>query len=249
MCWIMRFPWAEIQTCCDNMLKHKMMWQTCVHIRVSVTRIYSYSSMFHSFISFMHQITHTVLDVSCSRLTGQWMCAVKLNCNLLCVCLCLASGTVEGLDAHLVKGYVIHDIENRAEVEIPYPHEEGSVQCGRAFHHGRFIMSLRRAALAEPKWVEWRIKRASCASEMGWSGGCLLLLKCSSFILPYKAKRLVWQTKNIYSTFSFLIHFEGSLTVRCMYNSSLILCRRKCLVFSVVIVVSSYHIAKATFAI
>uniref|UniRef100_A0A7N6BTA4 Squalene monooxygenase n=1 Tax=Anabas testudineus TaxID=64144 RepID=A0A7N6BTA4_ANATE len=59
-------------------------------------------------------------------------------------------GTVEGLDAHLVKGYVIHDIENRAEVELPYPQEEGSVQCGRAFHHGRFIVALRRAALAEP---------------------------------------------------------------------------------------------------
>ncbi|XP_028986350.1 squalene monooxygenase [Betta splendens] len=59
-------------------------------------------------------------------------------------------GTVEGLDAHLVKGYVIHDMENRAEVEIPYPQEDGSVQCGQAFHHGRFIMGLRRAALAEP---------------------------------------------------------------------------------------------------
>ncbi|KAK2844148.1 hypothetical protein Q5P01_010807 [Channa striata] len=59
-------------------------------------------------------------------------------------------GSVEGLDAHLVKGYVIHDIENRTEVEIPYPQEEGRVQCGRAFHHGRFIMGLRRAALAEP---------------------------------------------------------------------------------------------------
>ncbi|KAM3615298.1 uncharacterized protein V6R79_026211 [Siganus canaliculatus] len=59
-------------------------------------------------------------------------------------------GSVEGLDAHLVNGYVIHDMETRAEVEIPYPQEEQSVHCGRAFHHGRFIMGLRRAALAEP---------------------------------------------------------------------------------------------------
>ncbi|XP_030604712.1 squalene monooxygenase [Archocentrus centrarchus] len=59
-------------------------------------------------------------------------------------------GSVEGLDAHLVHGYVIHDIESGTEVEIPYPEEETKVYCGRAFHHGRFIMGLRRAAMAEP---------------------------------------------------------------------------------------------------
>ncbi|KAM8847145.1 squalene monooxygenase [Synchiropus picturatus] len=58
-------------------------------------------------------------------------------------------GSVEGLDAHLVKGYVIHDRDSGSEVEIPYPQEEDGVQCGRAFHHGRFIMGLRRAAMAE----------------------------------------------------------------------------------------------------
>ncbi|XP_043117747.1 squalene monooxygenase [Puntigrus tetrazona] len=63
---------------------------------------------------------------------------------------------VEGLDAHVVNGYVIHDLESRTEVEIPYPQQENSIQGGRAFHHGRFIMGLRRAALAEPnvKFVE-----------------------------------------------------------------------------------------------
>ncbi|XP_038123216.1 squalene monooxygenase [Cyprinodon tularosa] len=59
-------------------------------------------------------------------------------------------GSVEGLDAHQVNGYVIHDMDSHSEVEIPYPQEKGSVQCGRAFHHGRFIMGLRRAAMAEP---------------------------------------------------------------------------------------------------
>lgn len=67
------------------------------------------------------------------------------------VAFALTSGTVEGLDAHLVKGYVIHDIGSRTEVEIPYPQQEENVQCGWAFHHGRFIMGLRRAALADPK--------------------------------------------------------------------------------------------------
>ncbi|XP_061676559.1 squalene monooxygenase [Syngnathoides biaculeatus] len=59
-------------------------------------------------------------------------------------------GSVEGLDAHLVHGYVIHDMESSSEVEIPYPQAEENVQCGRAFHHGRFIMGLRRAAQEEP---------------------------------------------------------------------------------------------------
>uniref|UniRef100_A0A672ZFD1 Squalene monooxygenase n=1 Tax=Sphaeramia orbicularis TaxID=375764 RepID=A0A672ZFD1_9TELE len=59
-------------------------------------------------------------------------------------------GSVEGLDAHIVNGYVIHDMDSQAEVEIPYPQEDEGIQCGRAFHHGRFIMGLRRAAMAEP---------------------------------------------------------------------------------------------------
>ncbi|XP_034729946.1 squalene monooxygenase [Etheostoma cragini] len=59
-------------------------------------------------------------------------------------------GSVEGLDAHLVNGYVIHDMESSTEVEIPYPQEKDSIHCGRAFHHGRFIMGLRRSALAQP---------------------------------------------------------------------------------------------------
>ncbi|CAJ0967236.1 unnamed protein product [Ranitomeya imitator] len=58
---------------------------------------------------------------------------------------------VEGVDAHVVHGYVVHDIESKAEVEIPYPmNEEKQLQCGRAFHHGRFIMGLRKMAMAEP---------------------------------------------------------------------------------------------------
>lgn len=59
---------------------------------------------------------------------------------------------MEGLDAHQVNGYVIHDMESSTQVEIPYPEEEGRVQCGRAFHHGRFISGLRRAVMAEKKY-------------------------------------------------------------------------------------------------
>ncbi|XP_056262011.1 squalene monooxygenase isoform X1 [Pseudoliparis swirei] len=59
-------------------------------------------------------------------------------------------GSVEGLDAHLVSGYVIHDMESGTEVELTYPQGEDGAKCGRAFHHGRFIMGLRKSALAQP---------------------------------------------------------------------------------------------------
>ncbi|XP_014709526.1 squalene monooxygenase [Equus asinus] len=64
---------------------------------------------------------------------------------------------VEGIDAQFVNGYMIHDQDSKSHVHIPYPVSENSqVQSGRAFHHGRFIMSLRKAAMAEPntKFIE-----------------------------------------------------------------------------------------------
>jgi squalene monooxygenase len=60
--------------------------------------------------------------------------------------------TTEGFESQLVNGYIIHDQESKSEVEIPYPRsEDNQVQSGRAFHHGKFIVSLRKAAMAEPK--------------------------------------------------------------------------------------------------
>ncbi|NXH19484.1 ERG1 monooxygenase, partial [Bucco capensis] len=66
-------------------------------------------------------------------------------------------GTVEGIDSQIVNGYIVHDMESNSEVEIPYPtSEDGHVSSGRSFHHGQFIMGLRRAAMAEPnaKFIE-----------------------------------------------------------------------------------------------
>ncbi|KAI5140504.1 Squalene Monooxygenase [Manis pentadactyla] len=54
-------------------------------------------------------------------------------------------------------GYMIHDQESKSEVQIPYPLlENNQVQSGRAFHRGGLIMSLRKAAMAEPntKFIE-----------------------------------------------------------------------------------------------
>lgn len=62
----------------------------------------------------------------------------------------------EDLDAHVIKGYVIHNLEAKTEVVVPYPKESdrsGDTEktiSGRAFHHGRFIMSLRKQAQREP---------------------------------------------------------------------------------------------------
>ncbi|KAF8989856.1 squalene epoxidase [Cyathus striatus] len=52
------------------------------------------------------------------------------------------SHTLEGIDAIPVKGYCIVEASMGRSVEIPYPggHE------GRSFHHGKFVMSLRKAA-------------------------------------------------------------------------------------------------------
>lgn len=59
---------------------------------------------------------------------------------------------MEGIDAQVTHGYIIHDWESKSDVQVPYPLlEDNQVQSGRAFHHGRFIMNLRKAAMAEPK--------------------------------------------------------------------------------------------------
>ena len=66
--------------------------------------------------------------------------------------LCCFADKVEGIDAQVVNGYIIHDQESKTEVQIPFPLSENNhVRSGRAFHHGRFIMRLRKAAMAEPK--------------------------------------------------------------------------------------------------
>lgn len=60
--------------------------------------------------------------------------------------------TVEGIDTWVVNGYIIHDQESKTGGSDSFPSvREQSCAGGRAFHHGRFIMRLRKAAMAEPK--------------------------------------------------------------------------------------------------
>ncbi|XP_077991691.1 squalene monooxygenase-like [Glandiceps talaboti] len=56
---------------------------------------------------------------------------------------------VADIDAHVTHGYIVHDRCTDSHVKLEYPHnDDGSIQTGRAFHHGRFIMQLRKAAQA-----------------------------------------------------------------------------------------------------
>ena len=58
----------------------------------------------------------------------------------------------ENVGAHTIKGYILHDRENNQQVAVGYPEEDHkNINWGRAFHHGRFVMSLRSAAQEENK--------------------------------------------------------------------------------------------------
>ncbi|ELU04561.1 hypothetical protein CAPTEDRAFT_127930, partial [Capitella teleta] len=65
---------------------------------------------------------------------------------------------LEGFDAHTIKGYVIH-YEGGKRVDIPYPETQEAL--GKAFHHGRFVMALRKAAMAEPNttYIEGSVEK------------------------------------------------------------------------------------------
>lgn len=61
------------------------------------------------------------------------------------------SDCLEGIDAIPAKGYDV--IYHGEHVQIPYPKEDGPSSPaaeGRSFHHGRFVMKLREAAMASP---------------------------------------------------------------------------------------------------
>lgn len=54
---------------------------------------------------------------------------------------------MEGIDAHIVRGYVIHDKGSNSSVSLAYPLDNKNLPVtGRSFHHGRFIMGLRKEA-------------------------------------------------------------------------------------------------------
>lgn len=72
----------------------------------------------------------------------------------------------EHLDAHTIKGYVIHEISSNTRVQIPYTDEENRGKAaGRAFHHGRFVMALRTAARSQNKLVFFFLTSVSTCDD------------------------------------------------------------------------------------
>ncbi|KNC52664.1 squalene epoxidase [Thecamonas trahens ATCC 50062] len=55
---------------------------------------------------------------------------------------------VEGIDGQAIEGYGVFYGEEA--VRLPYPPEAGEAPMGIAFHHGRFVMGLRKAAREAP---------------------------------------------------------------------------------------------------
>mmetsp|Transcript_16882 Transcript_16882/g.50495 ORF Transcript_16882/g.50495 Transcript_16882/m.50495 type:complete len:540 (+) Transcript_16882:48-1667(+) len=56
---------------------------------------------------------------------------------------------LEGIDAQRIFGYGV--LRNDQPVQLPYPKDEsGERPEGRAFHHGKFVMALRKAAMEHP---------------------------------------------------------------------------------------------------
>ena len=60
--------------------------------------------------------------------------------------------SLEGTDCHIVHGYVVHDNYSTTHVQLSYPKNvEKQIETGRSFHHGRFVMGLRKQAENETK--------------------------------------------------------------------------------------------------
>lgn len=71
---------------------------------------------------------------------------------VLCMVVKLITDALKGIDFHTAYGYIIHDKDSDSSVALGYPTDgKGDTQTGRSFHHGRFVMGLRKLAINEPK--------------------------------------------------------------------------------------------------
>ena len=62
-------------------------------------------------------------------------------------CYNFLADAAEGIDAHTVFGYVVHDVGTNNSVSLSYPSDENNeIITGRSFHHGRFVVGLRNRA-------------------------------------------------------------------------------------------------------
>ncbi|XP_077869880.1 squalene monooxygenase-like [Saccoglossus kowalevskii] len=69
---------------------------------------------------------------------------------------------VEGIDAHVTHGYIVHDRDTQSHVKLDYPLDnDKQIKTGRAFHHGSFIAQLRNAAKEQKtvRYIEATVNR------------------------------------------------------------------------------------------
>ena len=134
------FVWSFLDVCCCCLLlRKKNTANTAVeNIVTNVFIIFCTNS--ESLWHFLCTETLTLSISSCYL-----GCLEGFNVLIFCYLGCL-----EGFDAQTVKGYVIHDQDTGDQIHIPYPTSaDGHIYSGRSFHHGRFVMALRKAAQKE----------------------------------------------------------------------------------------------------
>jgi len=62
---------------------------------------------------------------------------------------------VQGIEAQIAKGYAVYKGSTNEWVQLPFPvdKETNREYCGYSFHHGRFIVNLRKKAQACAKFA------------------------------------------------------------------------------------------------
>ena len=64
-------------------------------------------------------------------------------------------GAIDKIDACRMEGYVVHNAVTNTHVQLPYPSDVGgAIINGYAFHHGRFVMGLRKLARDQNRYVQ-----------------------------------------------------------------------------------------------
>ena len=88
-------------------------------------------------------------------------------------------GCVEGIDAAIVHGYIVHNTMSGENVPLAYPREEScnAIITGRAFHHGRFVMKLREAALKSERVTKVEGSATELIYEKGVVAGVVVKTK------------------------------------------------------------------------
>ena len=94
------------------------------------------------------------------------------------------AAATEGIDCHVVHGYVVHNLASKTSVDLSYPLDSSqNVMTGRSYHHGRFIMGLRREA-QETGYILVLCSR-KIWQGIKFGGLVVRLSNCQTYLLAY----------------------------------------------------------------